>query len=186
VANLVGEPPADPGDRSLVSKETVDSLILLFEQTNHFLRRDKVGFRSEDVEWKGRERISRWKTPHPRPSLGPGFGQQQGWSIVEVKPGLSKPRLGQARFLIGEQAAALHEVDSKVNRVELEHQVLASTPNVAQRLPVRLVGCRNRGFQRGELDHLKALQDLSSELLIEPFCVCLNLGDLGHVGTTYS
>jgi hypothetical protein len=65
------------------------------------------------------------QTPHPGPSLRALLGEQQRRALVEHEPRLAAARLGRL-LLVGEQAAALHEVDGEGDRFELEQEVLAA------------------------------------------------------------
>ncbi len=90
------------------------------------------------------------------------------------------PRGFDRPLVVGDEAAALHQVHDERDRLEPQQQVLASTPDVQERSTERLRRCGHRRLQRGEVERRESRERASGELLGQALGVSLDLGHLRH------
>ena len=153
------------------------------EEFGEFVAADPGGLGAEPVQWFDRQRVA-VDHPHAGLALGAGLGQEPGLvlAVVVGEHPSGQSELGFSRsFLVGSQAAALHEMDDMaVAVVELHHQILGPPPDGDEPVTDRPVGGWVEGLEHGEVQRFEPVEGPSGQRLGHSLAVGLNFRDLRH------
>ena len=163
VTDLVGEAPAEPGEGALVAQEPVQPHRVVGEHGRELLHRDLVGFGAEAQRVWARAR--RRSDPHAGSLLLARLGEQQRACRRRTSSEPRRPAASAPASSSGLSRPPCMRCTTKVQRLEVEQQVLAPPADPHQRMIHRASGRRHRGLHRRERERRELAQDVAAPTL---------------------